>query len=418
MDHCNISIPLEQQLGREIYVTLEGDIMLEVMNEGKIEGTSYNYHNILQGHSFMASPNLAPGLFGIFQEVKESLEFEEPVEFYINNSPELNAFSIASIDNENPHIININSGLIQMLNDRELRFVIGHELGHIISKNANIENLIKFVFPNQQRIPVLLQHKIFLWQKLAELTADRYGYIACNDLAACISGFFKIASGLNSDRINFNYKAYLEENEQILAMFRESGAANALSHPINPIRIKAISLFSESQLMNAVFKEGELPVDEALNTSIEELTKTLLVLSNSPLDHYRKQFVATSGIIMANIDKEMNEDEYETILNTLSGFTIFPTEYLNSIIKSGAVLNLFSESISKLIEINPGDRYAMFDMLVSISHSDHRIARPEISFLFETGTKALGMSRKEVAQLIAGNIQQSFSPQLYPSEAE
>jgi hypothetical protein len=55
----------------------------------------------------------------------------------------------------------------------------------------------------------------------------------------------------------------------------------------------------------------------------------------------------------------------------------------------------------------------MFDMLVSIAHSDHRITKPEIAFLFEIGTKTFGMSRKEVAQLIAQNVQNGFNPELY-----
>ncbi|KAF5066205.1 Protease HtpX [anaerobic digester metagenome] len=413
MNHDSLRIPLEQKLGNELFETLEGDILIDIMTEGRVEGSSFDYHSILQGHSFKASPELAPGLYGVFQEVKETLEFDEPLDFFINNSPELNAFAVASLIPDKPHIVNINSGLVEMLTDRELRFIAGHEIGHIISRNANIMNLIRFVFPDEGRIPVLLRHKINLWQKLSELTADRFGYIACNDLASCISGFFKVASGLNSTRVKFDYKAYLEENEKILTMFRANGAGNNLSHPINPIRIKSIELFDASNLKKSVFKEEEPEPDTALNLAIDELTKTLLVLSSSPLDQYRKQFVATAGLIMSNIDSEINDDEYETILNTLSNFTIFPADYLKSIVESGKVSELFGEAVNRILEINPGDRYAMFNMLISIAHSDKRITKPEIAFLFDIGTQAFGMSRKEVAQLIAENVQREFYPDLY-----
>lgn len=411
-----LRLPLEKQLGDDIYQTLEGDILNEIMAEGKIENTPGPYHFILQGHSFKALPKLSPGIFGVFQEVIETLQFNEPVEFYINNSPELNAFAIASTEPGQPHIININSGLIQMLTDRELRFVIGHEIGHIISRNAIISKLIRFVFPNPGRIPVLLQHKIALWDKLAELTADRYGYIACNDLPACISGFFKISSGMNAERIGFDFNAYLDENEQVLNMFRENGAGNHMSHPINPIRIKAIQLFAGSQLYRSLCEDEQPKADPELEKSLDELTRTLMVLSSSPLDQYRRQFIATGGIVMANLDSQMNEDELNLILNNLSAFTIFPTEYLNSIIKAGHIEDQLLEAITKILEINPADRYAIFDLLVSFAHTDHRITRPEISFLFEIGTKMLGMSRKEIAQLIAGNVQQSFNPDLYGRE--
>ena len=383
------------------------------MAEGKVDGMSFDYHQMLQGHSFKASPELAPGLFGVFQEVKETLEFDEPIDFYINNSPEFNAYAIASQEKEKPHIVNLNSGLVHMLTDRELRFVAGHEIGHIISRNANVTSLINFVFPDGHRIPVLLRNKIWLWEKLSELTADRYGYIACNDISACISGFFKIACGLNSDRVKFDYKAYFDENERILAMFRETGAGNSLSHPINPIRVKAIELFAGSDLFKSIGHDGDLATDTALNTATDELTQTLMVLSSSPLDLYRKQFIATGGIIMSGIDSDINREEYDTILETLSGFTIFPSEYLDTIIKSGKVHELFGEAVNKILEINPGDRYVMFNMLCSIAHSDHRITKPEIAFLFDIGTKAFGMSRKEIAQLIAQNVQQGFNPYLF-----
>jgi hypothetical protein len=415
MHHNKIRIPLEQQLGNELFETLEGEILLDIMAEGRVDGMSFDYHQMLQGHSFKASPELAPGLFGVFQEVKETLEFEEPIDFYINNSPELNAFAIASLEGDKAHIVNLNSGLVHMLTDRELRFVVGHEIGHIISRNANITNLIQFVFPPNRYIPALLQHKINLWQKLSELTADRYGFIACNDIASCISGFFKIACGLNSDRVQFNYQAYFEENERVLAMFRESGAGNALSHPINPVRIKAIELFASSQLFKSLSDEGEPPIDEQLNLAIDELNLALMVLSSNPLDLYRKQFVATGGIIMSGLDEDMSADELEAILQTLSNFTIFPQQYLETVLNSGKVVELFNEAISNILEINPGDRFVMFDMLVSIAHSDHRITKPEIAFLFEIGTKTFGMSRKEVAQMIAQNVQNGFNPELYGS---
>ena len=81
--------------------------------------------------------------------------------------------------------------------------------------------------------------------------------------------------------------------------------------------------------------------------------------------------------------------------------------------ESGKVSELFGEAVNRILEINPGDRYAMFNMLISIAHSDKRITKPEIAFLFDIGTQAFGMSRKEVAQLIAENVQREFYPDLY-----
>lgn len=410
-----IRLPLEKYLGNDIYGRLEGDILSYILAECDMQNSNSEWHFILQGHSFKAMPNLAPGLTGLFGDVVKKLGFTEPVEFYINNSPELNAAAIASSVEGEPHIININSGLIQMLTDQELRFVVGHELGHIISRNANISRLIRFVYPNPDRMPLLLRHKINVWQKFAELTADRYGFIANPDMASCISGFFKLSSGLNSDRIKLDYKAYLLENEEILARLREGGSANYLSHPINPIRIKAIQLFAESKLYKQASHNHKPEQDEVLENAMDELTGTLITLTNSALDYYRKQFVASAGLVLAHLDNEIKQEEYNLILSSLSEFTIFPSEYLQGIIDTGKVPDLMMEAISKILEISPSDRYVMFDMLMELAQVDKELDQQEIGFLFEVGTNMFGMNRKEIAQMMAANIQRGFVPDLYKS---
>ena len=57
----------------------------------------------------------------------------QPMEYKVYLSPEVNAFALANGS------IRVYSGLMDKMNDDELRFVIGHEIGHVIeghSKNA------------------------------------------------------------------------------------------------------------------------------------------------------------------------------------------------------------------------------------------------------------------------------------------
>ncbi|MCX6305386.1 MAG: M48 family metallopeptidase [Bacteroidetes bacterium] len=408
-----VRIPLEQQLGQELFLLMEGDLLEEILGEGKIGKFENEWKFILEGHSFKATRELAPTLYEMFRSVVEALEFNEPVEFFINNSPEFNAWSLSSLEPGEPHIVNINAGLVDKLDDDELRFVVGHEIGHLITHNSNIVKLISFVFPDTARIPVILNHKIQLWQKLAELTADRYGFIASPNLEKCVSGFFKLASGLAAERISFDYNAYLAENERILGFFRDNKAGNLMSHPINPIRIKAIQLFSNSNTYRAI--TGKLPPepDETLAGQISDLVQTLLVLSSSEADYHRKYFIAAAGMVMAGVDGEMNEYELEAILKQLSGFTIFPAGLLREISESGKVQEVMDRSARMLLELNPGDRYPMFDMLMNIVIADKDISRDEIAFLYNYGATVFGFSRKEIAQLLANGIQQKFLPKIY-----
>jgi uncharacterized tellurite resistance protein B-like protein len=408
-----VRIALEHQLGLELFQLMEGELLEEILSEGKIGKFENEWKYILEGHSFKVTPELAPKLYTLFHSAVERLEFTEPVEFFINNSPEFNAWSLASLETGEPHIININAGLVDKLDDDELLFVVGHEIGHLITRNTNIVKLISFVFPDAARIPVILHHKIQLWLKLAELTADRYGFIASPKLEKCVSGFFKLASGLAAERIHFDYTAYLTENERILGFFRDNKAGNLLSHPINPIRIKAIQLFSRSDIYRAVVEKTPLPQDDVLAGQISDLIQTLLLLSSSEADYHRKYFIAAAGIVIANVDEQMNLPEYETILKQLSDFTIFPAGFLKEIMESGQVMEIMEKSAKKLLELNPADRFPMFELLMNIVIADKDISKEEIGFLYQYGETVFGFSRKEVAQMLANGIQQKFLPKMY-----
>ena len=299
MDYDHIRIKFEQEIGKSLWEVLEGDVIQKIKSEAKVEKSGNYYKYLLEGHSFKLGKDLLPELYKPFRDVCEALNFSEPVEFYISNSPDFNASASSSQEEDEPHLVNLNSGLVNALDEDELRFVIGHELGHIISKNIDIKGIIEFVFPHFQGIPLLLYNKISLWDKLSELTADRYGLIACGDASKCVSAFFKMSSGLSLNRYNLNLATFLEENEKLLESFKKQNTINVASHPMNPIRIKALEYFAQSTVYKSILEKTSIEEDPALTSNMEELTNLLLVIRNSELDQHRSLFIASAGLVMA-----------------------------------------------------------------------------------------------------------------------
>lgn len=412
MNHETLRIPLEMQLGKELYQQIQGKVLEKILREAKVEKTENYFKNILQGHSFKVSEKLAPRLFNSFKEVMDKLEFTEPTEFYITNNPELNAFAVSRLEEDQSHIININSGLIDKVDDDELKFIVGHEIGHLISNNANIAQLLNFVFADQTETPLMMQHKIAVWDKLSELTADRFGFIACGNLDKVLSCFFKMASGLSVERLNFDPKAFSIENEEILNYFKETGSGNLLSHPINPIRIKAVELFETSRLYKNLISKEELLTDTALDEEISELIQSLMVISNSPINYHRTKFIASAGLIVAGIDKAIEQEEYQRIIEELSAFTVFPKQILNQMIEENKIQEFFEESVNALLQINPGEKNMMLEYMINIIIADSEIVESELEFIFSFGVK-LGFERKEIAQIFAMSIQEQFIPNIY-----
>ena len=410
MKNNDIRVDLEIELESNLFQTLEGKLVEKIIAEANYEPEENIWKNILEGHSFKVTEKMSPKLYHIFHDVKNKLNYKKNIDFYITNSAELNAFALTRSDDKDTDIININSALISMFDDDELRFVVGHEIGHLITRYARVVRLINFIFPDPEKVPLILAHRIELWQKVSELTADRFGFIASPKVEKCVSGFFKMASGLSTDRIDFDYKAYLIDNEKILDYFTQN--RNMFTHPVNPLRIKAIKLFSESSLYEDFKNEKEFNTDQVLNAEMDKLIDMLQTISTSPMDAFRKQFLASAGLIMANIDKNINDDEYESILESLSNYTVFPHEYLSEICNTSTE-EVFKSSITNIIQQNPAERFQLLQYMANIAMSDNSIFNKEINFLFEVGESLLGLTRREIAQILAATLQQGFIPQLY-----
>lgn len=392
----NTSIQLEKDLFDQIYKSMQGEVIQEVIKATRIPSKQNYWKDSLEGHSIKVDEKLLKRFNDLFEEVKNKLGFNEKVDFYITGNSEVNAFAIMAQEEDESHIINVNSALIQLMTDDELKFVIGHELGHLISQDARLLNLVQFVFEGEA-IPVLLMHKIRLWNQLAELVADRYGYMAVEDLNVCISAFFKMSSGLDFAKMGIDFESFIEENKKRLAYFQEEEGLSCDSHPINPIRVEAINLFSKAKS------------DKELTKQMDGLINILLKVRSSELDRNLSVFIATAGLIVASCDGNIDTLESNEILNNLSSLQIFPIQYIEELSKQD-VSKLFEESVAKILEINPTLRDTMLLYIISIIMADNRFEKEEVELLYQIGENLLGYSRKEIAHYFAASIQEGFRP--------
>lgn len=392
-------IQLEQALAGQIYHALEGDVVRFVLKNAQ-GGTDDDYwRSRMEGHCMKADKNLLGNFYNLCHEVQERLNFQEKVDYYVTGDSSINAFSIAAEDSEHPHIVNVNSELFNLMSEDELKFVIGHELGHLINQDTALRRLIHFVYPPEStQIPITLQYKIHLHDNLAELVADRYGYIACGNLEACVTAFFKMASGLDLEKMQVSIDDLLSDNSKHLDYFLKGGGMSHYDHPVNPIRVQAINLFASAR--------NQIELDNGM----EELIQILLKVGNNPLDEPMSVFVATAGIIAANVDGNVSKEEYEQIIGTLSGSNIFPKSFLESVLKED-VDALFEKSVSTILSINPGLKPSLLEYMIGIILSDREIGEKEVNFIYGIG-KSLGLSVKEISVLFAGMVQRNFNPSL------
>lgn len=394
----NPTIELERQIGEQIYTALQGTVVEEVLRKTKVSGSDTYWRSNMEGHSLKVDKELLPDFYQLCSEVKKKLNFEEPVDFYITGDSTVNAFSVAVEEEGEPHIVNVNSALFDLMTTDELKFVIGHELGHLINKDTALARLIRFVFPPEANVPVSLQYKIRLHDQLAELVADRYGYIATENLDVCVTAFFKLASGLDLAKMNVSIEALIADNNRRLEYFLKDKGVSRASHPVNPIRVQALNLFATSTS------------EEQLDEGMEELISILLKVGTCELDEHTARFIASAGLIVANADDGINEEEIKRVIESLASLKMFPRKFLDEIAQ-GNVGQIFAESVENILQINPGMREGMLKYMISIVLSDKLIAKEEVDLLYHFGSQ-IGLSEMEVATAIGEAIQLNYVPSL------
>ncbi len=398
MSKLNPKLELEKQLGKQIYNALQGEIVEEVLRKTKTSSRDAYWRSSMEGHSLRVQKELLPDFYELCQDVKKKLKVKEEVDFYITGDSDVNAFSLAAEDEGEHHIVNVNSALFDLMSTDELRFVIGHELGHLINKDTALARLINFVFPPEAAVPVTLQYKIRLHEQLAELVADRYGYMATENLGVCVTAFFKMASGLDLEKMNVSIDALIADNNRRLEYFLKDKGISRSSHPVNPIRVQALNLFATCQSQ------------EELHKGMDELISILLKVGDSELDEYMARFIASAGLIVASSDKKVKEDEVNQIIEMLARLKIFPRKYLEEIAQ-GDVGAIFNDSVENILKINPGMRMGLLEYMIHIALSDKVIARNEVELLYNFGA-SISLSEIEVASAIAESIQRNYMPSL------
>ena len=396
--HLKPSIALEKQLSKQIYNALQGSVVEAVLKKIQTSSADTYWRSSMEGHSLKVQEDLLPDFYRLCHDVKKKLRFEEPVDFYITGDSTVNAFSVAAEGKGEPNIVNVNSALFDLMTEDELRFVIGHELGHLINKDTKLNRLVRFVFPPEAAVPVSLQYKIRLHDQLAELVADRYGYMATNDLGVCVTAFFKLASGLDLVKMNVSLDALIADNNRRLNYFLKDKGISRATHPVNPIRVQALNLFSTME------------TQQDLNDGMDELISILLKVGDSELDEYTAQFIVSAGILVANIDKALNLEEYHAIIENLADLKIFPRKFIEEVMK-GDIMKTFNESVENILKINPGMREDMLEYMIQIVISDKTISNEEMNMLYDFG-RNVGLSDMEVATAIAIAIQKNYVPSM------
>ena len=166
-------------------------------------------------------------------------------ELYVSQNPLVNAMAIGV---DKPFIV-LNSSLVELMDPEEIRFVIGHELGHVHSGHAVYNTMMYALISLAARFALVpfawIGFKAVLWaleewHRKSETSCDRAGLLATQDVDAARRALMKLAGGrkiaeLSSDEFHKQAKEYdgvPDVRESLLKLLQLQGT----THPFAVVR--------------------------------------------------------------------------------------------------------------------------------------------------------------------------------------
>jgi Zn-dependent protease with chaperone function len=143
-----------------------------------------------------------------------ALDLAEVPELYVIQDPQVRAMTLGV---DRPFIV-LSTGLLDLMDAEELRYVVGHEAGHILSGHAVYRTMLfhlarlttravwmPFGYWGLRAIMAALEE----WQRKSELSCDRAGLLAGQDLDAALRALMKAAGGSHLHQMNT--EAFLDQ---------------------------------------------------------------------------------------------------------------------------------------------------------------------------------------------------------------
>ena len=151
------------------------------------------------GDAVKVTASQRPRINAMWTEVLETLDWPERPELYVTQTPIANAMAVGF---DKPFVI-VHSGLLEILEEEELRSVLGHELGHVMSGHVTYSTIAYILlYFGVSTLPFLaaaailpFQLALLEWQRKSEFSSDRAGLLAVQDLNTVMSTEMKLAGG-------------------------------------------------------------------------------------------------------------------------------------------------------------------------------------------------------------------------------
>src|SRR5215217_4159543 len=200
----------EHPADRAATAALQSIPMLDTVVRKLIE---FGYERALRQQFLAGSIKLGseqlPQTWADWNAVCARLDLPERYDLYLTQYPVANA---AAIGAQKPMVV-VNSRAVTLLDDLELRTVLGHEAGHILSNHVLYITALRIIVQLSQgmRLPFVaglplraVALILFEWYRAAELSSDRAATLVNRDPLITCRTLMALSGGVRTERLNLD----------------------------------------------------------------------------------------------------------------------------------------------------------------------------------------------------------------------
>lgn len=156
----------------------------------------------LMGNSIQVGPRQYSTIYQMLRECVRDLDIYPEPTLFVSQNPLANSYALGQ---EHPYIV-INTGILDLLNESEIRVVLAHELGHIKCGHTILIQMAmwamnaasalgEFTFGIGNFVSQGLVYAFYEWRRKAELSADRAALLVMDDLNPVMTSMMKVSGG-------------------------------------------------------------------------------------------------------------------------------------------------------------------------------------------------------------------------------
>jgi Zn-dependent protease with chaperone function len=145
-------------------------------------------------------------------------------------------------------VVVVYSGILRIMDEDELRFIIGHELGHICLGHTWLNSLVGGMagIPSPYFAAVVLYFSFRWWNRACEYSADRAGLLACGKPEKAASALVKLAGGSSAISSVEGWQQALRRIEAEDDHMEGKAQELLSTHPMIIRRLQALSQYAAS----------------------------------------------------------------------------------------------------------------------------------------------------------------------------